>query len=343
MIHTRLRRQSGRTKNASRSRVALVGCGRRSASVIEPALIALKARAVLVVDPDREARNRVIGRLGDDHSIEADVFTPEVLDQARPDAVIISSPSGLHFRQAMTSLKHGIATFVEKPLACNAADARTLSALGSDLLEISEQRIHRRDIRLVDILIRSGALGKIRRLGYYDSVAPYRKFKNTWRNDPELACGGVLLDLGYHTIGTIQWLLRQDNENFTISFTRFQQDGLEVESRVQAVCTWGGVEIDLDIGLDQESPQEELTVYGSRATLKITRDRTKQSVSTASLVRRCCVKNVEISLGNCYDSKVLSSFISGINVADRTARHVMTLEFLEKIYKHTTGGIAQCG
>ncbi len=345
MVRARQRRQLGRTKSITRSRVAVVGCGRRFASSIEPTLTALKSRIVLIVDPDRRARNRVIGSLRDDNVLEADFLTPHALDESSPDAIIISSPSGLHYQHAMISLSHRIPTFVEKPLACSAADARALSLLGAGLLAISEQRIHRLDIRLARSIIRSRLLGKIHRLTYYDSVAPYHTFKATWRNDQRLAGGGVLLDLGYHTVGAIQWLLQEDTSNFTVAFAEFERAGLRIESEARATCTWGNVEIGLDIRLDQEHPREELTVYGSRAMFRIARDRAGRPVSTITLrtVRRGTLKT-HVMLGNRYDSEVLRSFISGgLGAVDRLARHVVTLEFLEQIYGHVTGGIAPCG
>jgi predicted dehydrogenase len=305
--------------------------------------MALRARAVLVADPDPEARARVIGGLGSGTVMGIDVLTPQALMETTPDAVIISSPSGLHYTHAIMALSQGLPTFVEKPLACTAADATALSHIGGDHLVISEQRIYRRDIRLVRALIRSGCLGRIHRLTYHDSVAPYPKQAGNWRDNPKLAGGGVLLDLGYHTIGTIQWLLDQGAGDFTVFSAQFSKNG-PVESEAKATGEWGNIEIDLDIRLDQTRPREELTIYGTRAEAQLRRYRAGRRISLINLrALRGGSLNMWVALGGQYDNKALRKFVSNAHVTDRSASHVETLKVLELIYMHATKGvIAAC-
>lgn len=315
------------------SRVAVVGCGHRFRSAIEPTLTAMGVRAVLVVEPDRAARRRAVSGLGRGTAVAAQMLTTELLREMRPDAVIIASPSGLHFEHVDMSLRCGLPTFVEKPAAGTAISAQKLRSYGCGLLVVAEQRRYRRDLQLVRSFIEMGELGEIERIVYRDSVAPTPDFRSTWRNDPGLACGGVLLDLGYHTVGAVQWLLSGTVGDFVITSARLDTGGLRVETRAEANGRWGDTEVELEIGLDAARPHEELRVTGNRGEVRVERDRTNSGSSNIYLRKSgagSCRMN--IVLGSHYDAKSLRDFMRvGPDVSGLT-HHAATLRFIDQIY-----------
>lgn len=325
-------------------RVALVGCGRRFTSVIAPALKAMGVAVVLIVDPDPAARQRVMTSFHcDDMTVLASRLTSQILVRVLPNAVIVSSPSGLHFRHAQISLSCGLPTFVEKPLACASEHARILQQTRDSHVSTSEQRIHRQDLKVVRSLIESGSLGRLRYIEYQDSVTPAPHFSTTWRNDPALAGGGILLDLGYHTIGALHWLLGTSSEDFNVTHAHLRHGRLRVEQHAEVECTSGDIDISLDIRLDENRPREVLMIQGSLAQVRLERERKKPAVALITLregAGNLTIRPVKLTAD--YDTRSLRDFFSGNFHAYHLNRHVRTLEFLEMVYARSGGRASQC-
>ncbi len=320
-------------------RVTVVGCGRRFDSAILPALQECGAQLVGVVDPDSENRKRAVQNAGlDTVTVSSDLLTVALLRHAVPDIVVISSPSGLHFQQAKMCLEEGLPTFLEKPLACRADEALLLQSLSGARLAASEQRVHRTDLLAVRDIIRSGQLGRLLAIDYQDRVAPAPAFRSSWRNRPSLAGGGVLLDLGYHTINTLQWLLDSNFADLVPSAVRFRYDSYAVESRAWIRCTTAGIDLHLNVGLDMTHPREELRISGTRGQLRVHRRRGNNEASTVELtgVQGESAKTVH-RLGRAHDTRSLKEFMSGKESVTSLERHVATVVTLEKLYSEGNG------
>ena len=97
-------------------RVALVGCGHRFAASVAPTVAQAKALVVLAADPDPVARSKVASMAScASDLILAAGLSREQLIEAGAQAIIISSPSGLHYEHCMIALSCALPTFVEKP------------------------------------------------------------------------------------------------------------------------------------------------------------------------------------------------------------------------------------
>ena len=331
-------------------RVALVGCGQRFAASVAPTLARAKALVVLAADPDLEARSKVasIAPCVSD-VILATSLSRQQLIEVGAQAIIISSPSGLHFEHCMTALSCGLPTFVEKPIACTAPDAAALQAASQGRLVASEQRIYREDLGYVRSVIESGVLGEIFELNYHDSVIPAPHFNRTWRNDPQLAGGGVLLDLGYHTVGCVQWLLGLKSEDLMVTGVRLTTSGWQVEDAAEVFCQAGDTKITLDIRLVRLAPREVIVITGSRGELRIHRERrTRLAAADISFaVNGEFPSRFVVPLDQRVDSKSLLDFLQGRTDADSLDRHIEALKFIEQAYECSGSrprqkGCAQC-
>lgn len=335
----RLRASNGSNQTQQRHavyrRVALVGCGHRFAASVAPTLWDADALVVLAADPDPRARTRVASIAPHrDDLILSPRLTQQQLIASGADAVVISSPSGLHFEHCAIALSCGLPTFVEKPLACSVPDAETLHECSEGLLVASEQRIHREDLGYIRSVIRSGALGEIIELHYHDSVIPAPHFASTWRNDPRLAGGGVLLDLGYHTVGSVQWLLNLRSEDMAVTEALLTTRSLRVEEAAQITCAAAGTAISLDIRLVEMSPREVVMARGSRGELRLERERRRPPVADISLmIDGDRPERVRLTLDNRTDSKSLLDFLCGRAEDSWLRRHVEALEFLGQVYE----------
>eukprot|EP01037_Dinobryon_pediforme_P002133 gene2133-2170_t len=134
----------------------------------------------------------------------------EMLRDTALDAVVVTSPSGLHFAHACLALSAGCHVMVEKPLSVDAADAARLVALadqsGKVCATISQRRFEPQHRALKDLLIR-GALGQPRLIhadahwwrpdDYYAS--------RPWRGEIAQG-GGSLLNQGIHSLDLMLFL-----------------------------------------------------------------------------------------------------------------------------------------
>lgn len=114
-----------------------------------------------IVDPDREVHAR------------ASAFAPaarmmrdpdEALADPSIDAVVIASPAATHAALALAALRAGKHILVEKPLAMNVTDARSIAHAATDTRRtavVGHLMLHHPAVRRLRELLVSGSLGKL--------------------------------------------------------------------------------------------------------------------------------------------------------------------------------------
>ena len=125
---------------------------------------------------------------------------------ARPDVVVLASPSGVHAEQVTQCLKAGIPVVVDKPIAVNGPQAGQLVDLSESLgvgLTVFQNRRYDADQRTLKSLLDKGELGKVMRI-----ERRWERFRPTpqqrWREQlPPEQGGGLLLDLASHLIDNV--------------------------------------------------------------------------------------------------------------------------------------------
>jgi predicted dehydrogenase len=181
-----------------------------TAAVADYALIApARLRSDLVIaavgsrDPSR-ART-----FADMHGIAAAGDYGEVLDDPAIAAIYVALPNALHAEWSIKALRAGKAVLCEKPLTCNAAEARLCVATGQraglPFVEAFHWRHHPLAKRLSDI-VGSGQLGAIGTVEVRFRY-PSRFLKpDDIRLDYSLG-GGVLMDAGCYCVNLLRMLL----------------------------------------------------------------------------------------------------------------------------------------
>jgi predicted dehydrogenase len=126
------------------------------------------------------------------------------------DAVSIAVPNALHAPVTIAALLAGKHVLVEKPLARNAAEGRTMveAARAADkILMISFNHRQRNDVQWLREYIAGGGLGRI----YYAKTYWMRRKGipglGSWFVNKEQAGGGPLIDLGVHILDIAMFLL----------------------------------------------------------------------------------------------------------------------------------------
>lgn len=138
-------------------------------------------------------------------SYEALLLDPQV------DLVYIPLPNHLHHPWAIKALKAGKHVLCEKPLACNADEAREMAAAAKDagrlLMEAFMYRFHPRSRRIKQ-LVAEGAIGTPRLVR---SAFCFRMADSEWNDPPNVRLnpemgGGALLDVGCYSVSVARWL-----------------------------------------------------------------------------------------------------------------------------------------
>ena len=192
---------------AERIRIALVGCGRISQKHFEvfEQSADLALCAVCDVVPERvqaaAARHKVPG-FGD---------LEEMLDQAKPQALAICTPSGLHPAHGIVAARHGVHVISEKPMATQLRDADALVDACDQhhvhLFVVKQNRLNP-PVQLLKRAIDKERFGRLylvssrvlwaRPQAYYDDA----RWRGTWEFD-----GGAFMNQASHYVDLVQWLI----------------------------------------------------------------------------------------------------------------------------------------
>lgn len=234
----------------SKLRLGLIGCGAvAEISHLPTVAESDKAQVVALVDKQVSRAEQLAQKFN--VPFVTDDYT-RVFDKV--DAVIIALPNTMHAPVSIEFLKRGIHALVEKPMALSAAECDAMleaARSGKATLAVGLVRRFLHAHQLAKRLISNGLLGKIEsfdvREGFiYDwpvaSDFPFRKESG----------GGVLADIGAHTLDTILWWLGDYQ-----SFEYFDDNT-------------GGVEADCQIHLKMKSGAEGIVELSRTRKLKDT-------------------------------------------------------------------------
>lgn len=168
------------------------------------------ARVARVFDPT-PARRQIAESKGYATATSLD----ELLADRSIDAVLVSTPTSMHFEHAAASLRAGKHVMVEKPMALDLPQSRALWELSKQharVLTVFHCRRWDIDYLTVRAALASGAVGKVinveSRLGQWSScVGPAaREYRPNWRNEASFG-GGGLFDWGSHFVDQLWQLL----------------------------------------------------------------------------------------------------------------------------------------
>ena len=132
----------------------------------------------------------------------------ELCRSPQVDAVFVATPNACHLRDVLIATACGKPVLCEKPMAVNAAEcrqmveaARTGQSPAGNRASVSLRRKH-------GVVPRTGSRGKDRQSWF--SRAPNFPFllptdmPRTWINDPAIAGGGPVADVGVHCIDALR-------------------------------------------------------------------------------------------------------------------------------------------
>lgn len=175
-------------------RVGIIGFGKMGRIRADALIRSGRARVVAVYDTQEIAA----------HEFPLVNSPEDILEDDAIDAVFICTPNYRIPELVKAGLRSGKHVFAEKPPGFNAAEVESVREVesahpGLKLMYGFNHR-HHASIQKMKSLIESGEMGKVLWMrGRYGKEVDEAYF-DTWRADPSLAGGGIMLDQGIHML-----------------------------------------------------------------------------------------------------------------------------------------------
>jgi len=192
-------------------KAALIGLGSAGSQLLEALLQSDRIELLGVADRDPARAERIGGKVklpyyNDDRSL---------LAQTRPQAVFVSAPPMIMPELLAACVERGIHVWKQPPLARNLAEGvqmvRLMDSAGLKLAVGTQRRFSPGYSRACRLLSQLGAV-YLARAQYMFNWGPLLG----WRGDKSSAGGGALLELGYHLIDLLVWMLGLPEEVYGV-------------------------------------------------------------------------------------------------------------------------------
>lgn len=193
-------------------RWGIIGCGGVTEVKSGPALQQAPGSALVAV-------MRRHGALAEDYARRHGVprwydDAQALVDDPGVDAVYVATPPSTHLPYALMAIRAGKPVYVEKPMALDAGECEAMieaaRASGVPLFVAYYRRALPRFLKLRELLD-GGAIGTPRlvRILLQRELEPAYRDRDAlpWRVRPEIAGGGLFVDLGSHTLDLLDFLL----------------------------------------------------------------------------------------------------------------------------------------
>jgi predicted dehydrogenase len=186
--------------------IGVIGCGYWGPNLIRNFNIQPDAELIAISDLD-EGRLNHVGLLYPG-TIKTTYYR-DLIENPDVDAVVVATPMSTHFKLGMEALEAGKHVFIEKPMATNSEDCRTLietaNARGLKLM-VGHTFVYSPPVRMIKSLLDEGELGDI----YYVNIA--RVNLGIFQKD-----ANVIWDLAPHDVAMLNFLF--DSEPVAVSAT----------------------------------------------------------------------------------------------------------------------------
>ena len=151
----------------------------------------------------------------------------DAIDDTRPDVVFVCMPNRYSPDACVYALERGCHVFCEKPPGRNLADVHRIIAAEQAYpgLKVMFGFNHRHHPAILEArsIVNAGRMGRITWLRgvYGKSGGRGRDFEQSWRNDPAISGGGILLDQGIHMLDLFRFFCGDFQEVYGLLSTKY--------------------------------------------------------------------------------------------------------------------------
>lgn len=188
-------------------RIAVIGAGAISRQHLEAIKEMKELNGVAIADINLERAQEMAAA----YEKKMNVYTnyKEMVVNEKPEIVIITLPHNLHHPAAVWCAEQGCHVLLEKPMALNTAECDEIIRVAKSRqvrLIIGHSIRYSGESRAAKQIIESKSLGTLLMIHDVRHVNYYRDDRPTWFFDKAASGGGIMMNLGAHSIDRIQWL-----------------------------------------------------------------------------------------------------------------------------------------
>ena len=212
----------------------------------------------------------------------------EMIAQGGLDAVVVAAPDDEHHQMALAAIDAGLHVLCEKPLARTASHAHEIWSRARDAGVVHMTLFTFRWLpahRFLGELVASGRIGEPRAFTFRFVHGLGVREDLRWRGDASRS-DGVLGDLGSHLFDLVHWWLgpitQVSADLHSFGGPHAANDSATISLRL-ASGVHGSVHVSSIAHVDEETPGQELTLFGSEGTLegRLSRSRPEVRLVTA--------------------------------------------------------------
>jgi glucose-fructose oxidoreductase len=233
-------------------------------------------RIVGIVEADRALADAYAKRFGLDPSLFHDDLDATIA-AVRPQAVLAYTTTLEHRRVVEICARRGIPVMMEKPLAVNVEDARAVEAAaraGGIPVLVNYETTWYRSNHEAEALVRSGALGEIRKVVVHDGHEGPREIGVSpafldWLTDPVRNGGGALFDFGCYGADLVTWLMDGRRPDSVTAVTQRMKPAVypRVDDEATIVLTYPGAQAIVQASWNWPFGRKDMEVYGAKGSV----------------------------------------------------------------------------
>lgn len=258
-------------------KIALIGCGRWAEEVYLPFFFnennLTELTAVSFPPTDKKAHF-----LREKYQIPHYYADYKMMIKKEPlDAVVITSPHKYHFLQIKNCLQKNLHVLCDKPPALRSEDVRFLIKLKKSkklIVTIFSQRRFWSEYLFLKKAYQENVLGKIYSVRGLFGQEIFLDFWNSWRANPLLCGGGILIDSGYHLIDSLLFIFQPVRPQEIIMFAC--KAGLKSDSFSTIILKMNNktiINLNIARGLPKGIAEESLQIIGENGMIILSRNK----------------------------------------------------------------------
>jgi glucose-fructose oxidoreductase len=253
-------------------RVAIIGLVHGHVSgFFEQSLSRPDIQIVGIYEPDRQLFSRYQNQF---HFDQALLFSnlEQMLQQARPQAVLVYTNTFDHRKVIEVCARHGIHVMVEKPLAVGIEDARAIARAaqqGKIHVLVNYETTWYRSNRAAFDLVHDQAIGPIRKVVVHDGHQGPKELGVppeflAWLTNPKLNGGGALFDFGCYGADLMTWLMDGQRPVTVTAITQTIKRDIypAVDDEATVVLTYPKAQAIIQASWNWPFSRKDLEVYG---------------------------------------------------------------------------------
>jgi predicted dehydrogenase len=196
----------------------------------------------------------------------------EMLNKARPQAVLVYTTTYDHRRVVEVCARHGVHVMMEKPLAVSLDDARAIeqsARQGKIHVLVNYETTWYPSTHAAYDLVQSASIGAIRKIVVHDGHQGPKEIGVgpeflAWLTDPKLDGGGALFDFGCYGADLATWLMDGRRPDTVTAITQHLKPSLypRVDDEATIILTYPAAQAIIQASWNWPFGRKDMEVYG---------------------------------------------------------------------------------